>query len=173
MGVDGNKIRMIQYNAILDQIANDNAAACDRGLPAKNQKPSCDIRQTFTSRSGCALGLKIAVSVKLSHGWDLDRSPVSYNPLILPSRCWEAMETSVCCVRHGHTFIHPSAYQELSSHIVAYRNVDAIREKIKVQNIPPVPPSNNPKPKLVKVFCHATTTVLQNPTIATNLKLRR
>lgn len=44
---------------------------------------------------------------------------------------------------------------------------------MKVQKMPPVPPSTRPKPKLVSVFCQATTTVLQKPTMAMNLKRRR
>ena len=63
-----------------------------------------------------------------------------------------------------------TTYQEANSHNERYRKVEAIKEKMKVQKMPPVPPSDKPKPKLVKVFCHATTTVLQKPTMATNLK---
>ena len=65
LGVDGGVIRVIKDDAILDQVADDNATARDGCLPSQNQEPASTVAEQLANGCGCALGLATTHNVRL------------------------------------------------------------------------------------------------------------
>ena len=99
MGVNGRVIGVIKHNAVLDQIADDDATTRDSCLPSQHQEPAGTVAEQIAAGSGCALGLVMKFTVRnksfsMSH-CERERGSSSYHPLVLSTSSWETAKVSV------------------------------------------------------------------------------